>query len=160
MFYNAWYRNQLNRLIVKNVLCFSVWKDLSSGFGCLFTELFKKSRQQVAHLTTIFLTKMNLIAYLISCLHPPSLNPFYFVLLTWAQTIYNSLERKINGSVFSPLCSRTKEYRTSSSHKGVARCGVFSMHAVITVLSKWPAWLWRTMALWGRLPYLGWCFPF
>ena len=36
----------------------------------------------------------------------------------------------------------------------------FSMHAVITVLSIWPAWLWRTMALWGRLPYLGWCFPF
>ena len=31
----------------------------------------------------------------------------------------------------------------------------FSMHAVITVLSIWPAWLWRTMALWGRLPYLG-----
>ena len=70
----------------------------------------------MAHLTTIFLTKMNLIAHFISCLHPPSLNPFYFVLLTWAQTIYNSLERNINGSVFSPLCSKTKEYRTSSSH--------------------------------------------
>ena len=44
MFYNAWYRKQLNRLVVKNVLCFSVWKDLSSGFGCLFTELFKKKQ--------------------------------------------------------------------------------------------------------------------
>ena len=32
--------------------------------------------------------------------------------------------------------------------------GLF-MHAVTTVLSLWPAWLWLPMALWGRLPYLG-----
>lgn len=88
---------------------------------------FFKKRQAIGGASNHnFLTKMNIIAYLISCLHhPPSLNPFYFVLLTLAQTIYNSLERKINGSVFAPPCSRTKKYRTSSSHKGVARCGVF-----------------------------------
>ena len=88
---------------------------------------FFKKRQAIGGASNHnFLTKMNIIAYLISCLHhPPSLNPFYFVSLTLAQTIYNSLERKINGSVFAPPCSRTKKYRTSSSHKGVARCGVF-----------------------------------
>ena len=118
---------------------------------------FFKKRQAIGGASNHnFLTKMNIIAYLISCLHhpPPSLNPLYFVLLTLAQTIYNSLERKINGSSLRLLAQGRRSIGLQVLIKVLLDAGFF-MHAVITVLSIWPAWLWCSMALWGRLPCLG-----